>query len=308
MPLNVGKMRELQGQLKNSGGGSSDLFLYSSKLTEETDVRILPPTPQLEGAYFIKQINWWVNGKGYTSYESFGESCPITEEYLEAKNSGDPDLIALLQAKKNNRPVVKKEITYLVPILHLNCKWDAADNLESFDLFTGKARVLVAKPSLLSAINVIVTSRHFQNGTEDGITDRVQGHNLSLSKTGAGLDTVYDAQGWPTPMEMPEQYYMEDFVPDVVAILNKGRKSEAHLRSVIRNYLYGEPIVEEPKEDSTPTATKPSKPTATKASKPTATKTAKPSRPSKSKAKTNIADAANSYAEDLDSSDLDNLD
>ena len=104
-------------------------------------------------------------------------------------------------------------------------------------------KVLSCGSQLMKAINRVVTARTFQNGTEDGIMDRVKGYNIVITKTGTGLDTEYGAMGWNAPLEMDEKYYTEKAIPNVIELTEKKIKSDDHLRSVIRNYFYGEEIV-----------------------------------------------------------------
>lgn len=257
MALNMKKLKKMGKEIKDRTDGN-DLYLYANKLGEEDDVRIMSPTESLNGSYFIEQEGWWIAGNFYGVASTFGGADVIQEEIDIAKASGDIDLKALVEAKKNGMSQVKKEWRYLMPILALKVDEDDDDKIEVID---DMIKVLVAKTTLLTAINKIVCSRHFQNDSEDGITDRVIGHNLTLSKTGKGLDTEYAAQGWNTATEMDKKYYDEPV--DVVKLVKDGTKSDKYLRSVIRNYLYGEDILEE-KENTTTSTTEDAKTTTKK--------------------------------------------
>lgn len=51
--------------------------------------------------------------------------------------------------------------------------------------------------------------------------------------------------GWNEQMEIEEKWYEAKNVPNVFEMTSKAAKSDEHLRSVIRNYLYGEAIIED---------------------------------------------------------------
>ena len=317
MGLDINKLREMQkGITKKAGKGDDDFFLYSNKLGEEENIRLLPAPPEMNGIYFTEQEGWWVNGKFHivNSTGILGGSDVIEEEVNEAKAKKDKELDALISAKKDKAPLLKKETRYLIPILHLACVYNKQDELESFSVIDEKAKVLVAKPSLMNEINAIVTARPYQNKTVDGIADRVKGYNIIVGKKGKGLDTEYYAMGWTEAVEMEEKYYKEFVNTD--ELTRKVAKSDTYLRSVVRNYLYGEPIIEdkdEPKEDSTAanntaTATRPTRPVA-----PEKTTVTKPTRPQTGASKPADKTAGRNLAEDLmngggTDDDLNNLD
>ncbi len=244
MGLDVTKLRSMNAEIKKRAGGNDNLFVYANKLGEAEDIRILEGRENLNGTYMMYQEGWWVGGKFYPTAGSFGLNDVINDEVERAKLSKDEDIKALLKAKSpNGAQMLKKESRYFVPILHLDCKYDKNDYLESFSVIDGICKVLVCKPTLLLAINEIVSSRHYHNNTEFGICDRKKGWNITIGKTGKGLDTTYNAVGWTQPTEMEDKYYGEA-VPDVYEMVKKSVKSDEYLRSVIRNYLYGEEILE----------------------------------------------------------------
>ena len=250
MGLNVSKLKELQkGLTERASGGGDKLFLQSNKIGEETNVRLLPPLPRMNGIYFVDQEGWWINGKYYlvNSTPMLKGKDVIQQEVDDAKAQKDKDLDALIAAKKDNKPLLKKEFRSLMPLLLLDVKYDADDQVDSVTIVDDKAKILVAKPSLMREINRVVTSRPVQNKTEDGIMDREKGHNMILSRTGTGLDTTYAATH-SFVCEMPEEYYKD--IPDVMKVTEDMAKSDAYLRAVIRNYLYGEAMPEDEKKDS----------------------------------------------------------
>ena len=240
MALNLKALKDVQEDLNNRG--SSNLYFYASEIDGETDVRLLPPLPHMNGIYFVEQVGYWINKKFYVSPETFDMDCPITEEIEDAKAQNDPDINELL----NSQDLAKKS-RFLIPILKLACKFDKDGECTHVDVEDKKGKILVAGPMLMKAINKNVVSRNYQNGTEDGIMDRVKGFNIILDKTGKKLNTEYTALGWMYPWEMEEDYYKEANIPDIIKITEADIHSDDFLRAVIRNYIYGEPM---PKEDN----------------------------------------------------------
>lgn len=267
MALDIKKLREMQKQINNKAGQGDGILFFSNKLTDEgMDIRLLPPKENMNGVYFLEQTGWWVNGKFYPVDP---DNDVIEEEIEEAKASKKRDLIALVEKKNNGMSVLKKETRYLLPILILKAVYN--DDEELVSVKVEETRVLVAKATVLMEINKIVTSKQYQNGTKDGIADRVKGWNITLMKEGKGLDTKYHAIGWTERTEIDEKWYEDKNVPDLIKIDGDMRKSEEFTISVIRNYLYGEPLLEEgednEEEEETPKPKKskaPAKPTPAK--------------------------------------------
>lgn len=249
MGLDIKKLRGMQKDLNKKSGGGDGLYLYSNKLGEEQDIRILPPPDESNGMYFVEQEGWWINGKFFlsNSTEVLGGGPDVVQEEVDkAKASGDKTLTALIDKKKNNIPVIKKEFRYLVPVLTLDAKYDDDDQLVSCEV--EDKRILVAKPTLIKAINMIVTGRQFQNQTEHGVADRIKGYNIIVGRQGKGIDTEYIAIGWNEQMEIDEKHYKD--APNPWEQTRKAGKSDEYLRSVIRNYLYGEEVLAEGESNS----------------------------------------------------------
>ena len=242
MPVNVKALQGIQKQMDEDASGGN-LFFPQKKIGEETIIRVLPADPKLEGMFFRKIVKWWVNGKPYTSLETYGEKCPITEYVAKAtaslKNKPDPELHALL----SNTKKLKKSNEFWVPILLLD-----EDGKPKGD---HPHRVLQCGSRCLREINKVFTSRFFQNDTEEGVADRRQGRNISLGKTGEGLETEYKGQGWPEPSSMPKDLYTPEKLAtvDVFELVEKQRKSEKELLAVIKNYLEGTPIESDDDDD-----------------------------------------------------------
>lgn len=240
MGLDLKKLRDMQKNISKKAGAGDSIFLFANKLGEEVDVRLLPTRDNMNGLYFLEQTGWWINGKMYIVD---GDHDVIGEEIEDARALKDKAITALLDKKKDGMPLVKKETRYLIPVLLLKTKYDSQEQLESCEV--DEVKILVAKPTLMLNINEVVTSRPYQNKTQWGMMDREKGYNMIIGKSGKGLDTKYSAIGWVEPMEMPEEYYAEDKLPDLLGMQEKALKSDEHLISVIRNYLYGEDIIED---------------------------------------------------------------
>ena len=239
MALNLAGLKSFQGELESRSGGKT--FFAQKNIGAETDVRILPSVPALNGMYFIEQIVYWINKKPYVSPATFGKPCPIEQELEVIKDAAtkDADLKALLDSQN-----FSKRSVYLIPILLLDCKFDAASNPTQVNIVDNAPKVLQCGPQLMKAINRIATSRSFQNGTDDGFTDREKGFNLILTKKGSGLDTEYTCQGWRESYEMSEELYSK--IPDVHEMTMKQVMPDDYLVGVVNNYFYGDPMPAKP--------------------------------------------------------------
>ena len=102
---------------------------------------------------------------------------------------------------------------------------------------------------MIKKINKIVVHPRFRkNGTN--VTDRKGGMDIYAEKEGVDKKTTYNASpAHDSGFEIPESYYDEDKFTDLVGWTKAMVKSEAYLRAVARNYLYGESMPEE-EEDS----------------------------------------------------------
>lgn len=217
-------------------------FIYTKEITEDgIDIRIMPPSARMAGVPFVKVIRYWINKKPYICPSTFGRASVIQEEIEEAKAEGDPELLDLCE----NKETFDKKVENWWGVLHLDA-WDPnGDQRDKPIVIGGKVKVLPAGPMITKELIKVVVSKQAQNKTTDGIADRVKGFNVILSKTGQGKKTEYRAEKWDTPQEMPKTYY--DNCPDIVKMVEDNIKSDAYLRGVIRNYLYGEDM---PKEET----------------------------------------------------------
>jgi hypothetical protein len=158
-----------------------------------------------------------------------------------ATEQKDKQLASLISKLDEPYPAKKEE--FLVPILLLEVTYNADWSPNTVKVVGDKPKYLICSKQLLGSIIDKMTSRHYFNGTKDGLTDREKGWNLTLYKKTKNNKTEYSAEGWREPYEMPEKYYRE--LPDAVLFTKKGMMSNDYLSAVIRNYLYAEPTIEE---------------------------------------------------------------
>lgn len=139
-----------------------------------------------------------------------------------------------------------------MPILHLNCEFSKGE-LVSQRVIGDQVKIFQCDPqTVIKQITKIATSRHYQNGTEDGMFDMKEGYNLTLSKTGEKLETKYMVQPFKNPSEVDSKYNKVN----VVEFCRKSLKPDSVLRAAIREMLYGEEITTT-REETTKTSPKP---------------------------------------------------
>lgn len=259
--LDVKKLKAVQERMVESTSGGGVSYLTQSKLGEATDIRVFPPLPSLGGLYF-KEVNvFWINKKKYISRSTYGEHCVLQEEYdlakarvekLEAEGKPDRGLKKLVESED-----FKSKKSFYIPVIHLKCEFNEDNELESMDIeaSNGKkvGKVLECGSQIVMSINRIATNPRMANKTEAGIFDLEKGRNLIITKEGSGIDTKYGAQYWEPTDILNDPLFKEalktENVPDVDKIVRSGIKSDAYLRSVARNYFYGEAMLSEDAED-----------------------------------------------------------
>ena len=127
-----------------STGGS--FYLKASKLIEgDSDFRLLPPSPKMEGIFYLELLGYWIAGKFYVSPKTFGSACPIEEIVKEAEAKDDEDINALLNSA-NYREVRN----YLIPGLLLDIKFKKSE-VKSFKVRDDQIKILQCGPQLWKA-------------------------------------------------------------------------------------------------------------------------------------------------------------
>lgn len=248
--MDLNALRKIQEESETQADGD---FLFTKEITKEgIDVRIMPPSPRMAGVPFVKVTRYWINQKPYISADTFGKDCVIQEEINEAKADGDPELLDLVEDKK----LLDKKYEYWWAVLHLDAWKENGDKRVKPVVIGDKIKILPCGPMIKEALIKIILSKQAQNGTKEGLADRVKGWNVILSKSGTGKNTEYAAEKWDTPQVMPEKFYDNPIC--VVTMIEGLIKSDDYLRGVIRNYLYGEdmPSEEDEKKKKKPQAKK----------------------------------------------------
>lgn len=244
MALNMDALREAQKELAERTSG---LFFNQKNITEEFDIRIAPPQEEFNGLYYIETKQYWFGKKPVISRAILGENDIIAEEIEAALLEGDETLTEMI--KGSDQFSVKN--LFIFPFWKLKADSDEP-TFVSFHL-------MQCTSQLINAITKIATSRQYQNKTEDGIFDLDKGFNLILSKQGQKLNTTYSATGYLTPQAVPAA--ARSMQVNLIEEVTRTIGSEAYQRSVVRNYLYGEPIVDEESTKGQKQENKPTKPT-----------------------------------------------
>lgn len=257
--LNLTALKEAEEDLKTRGGGSG-LFVRLAQ-DESKDIRILDPTPSMNGLYYIEVPIWWVGGKPITSPEfikedDYVQTCIDEYEklYAEDGETGERQFKKLLNATKGQgMKLVQKSTGFWIPILEFD--WKIGPNGEisgitdddgNIDpalvkrfITNGKTKILDAKMSLLKSIN-----RQLTTGRVGAIfLDKEKGYNLIVQRAGVGRDTTYTAQK-EDQMPMPDEYYGPNAL-DVVEVAKSTIYTTEYIDAIMANYFESTPIPEE---------------------------------------------------------------
>lgn len=243
MSLDLDAINELSAEIaKSTKGGNS--YLKQKDLDEEMDYRIIPPRPNMKGVIIVTEKAIWLNNKKYVSSESIGETCVMQEIINEALAKNDPDLTALVKRMCYQGDLDKLvNVSYNIPLL----KMTEDRNGNILDVPESGALTLQCTTMLVQRILKLVSHRNYR-GEKDGedytITHPKFGHNITLSKKKNGSRTEYDAIAGKQ-VEIAESFYDPSKLPNPVYNLRKQMKSDAYLKSVINNYLYGTEKIDE---------------------------------------------------------------
>ena len=276
MSLNWDKINDLETQLSKYG----DYMVFRANQIDsgsEEYLRLMLPLDNMGGLYYKQVLVFWIAGKPYVSLETFDEECPMMEEYNEAKKSGDSDLKKLMDSDK-----FRLSKTYMMPALRINEELNSKGESLSVSIIGDEAVIFECGTSVMKPLNRIASNpKRIKQGKGESIFSREFGTNVIVTKTGSGLGTEYGAQADTGIMDLSDEDFDKYYenTPDIVDYLESQRKSPEYLRSVIRNYFYGDEVLDEAEaedddaEDST-SKTKAKRGTAKK-SKPTKAKKGK---------------------------------
>lgn len=232
MALDLDFLKQQGEELENRGG---NLKVFNvRKLKAETDIRIMPPTERMGKLYYFEKITHWINGHPWISPATFGEPCPISEVVEKIKEGSDSSLKALVGKDSKYR----RKSTFLMPALVFSeIKTDSKGGITEFTLMNDGPILVEVPISVIKDINVIVTSRAYQNASGMSILDITEGRNLIFSKKGSGLDTEYMVIASANAQPMDPELYKE--TPCPVDLIEEDMKSNDELLEAINVYLYG---------------------------------------------------------------------
>lgn len=157
-------------------------YLTGNKLNEQgTDIII---SNVCEGNKPLKKVVFWAEKSPYISQKTFKEQCPLDDELLsfyKAYTKDSPERTAL---KSQNRTFSKKQPTDLVVYI-LN-----GDEVDTTPV------VLSCGSALADAISSILSSPPKGTNADDFILTEngQQVYPITISKSGSGLNTKYQAQ------------------------------------------------------------------------------------------------------------------
>jgi len=258
MALDKDLAKRAQEELEKKSGGTN--FFVRLDENETKDIKVLDPSPSMNGIWFVEIPIWWVGKTKITSPEFAGGSDVVQKiiddfekDFKREGKQAEKDFKKLCEAKHAwGGPLIKKETEYWAPILEFQWEFnDKTDEIEGiYDdndkidaslvdkyVVDQKAKVFSMKISLANEINKIATSRGGYM-----LTDQADGFNLAVSRVGSKRDTKYNAVK-TDDMPVPEKYYdlSKDGI-DLVKIAKAQIYTEEYIESVLANYFYGEKL------------------------------------------------------------------
>lgn len=227
MGLDVSLLKKFDKDVTSRSNHGAKLE-YAGKVFKDGDpvtIRLIEP-PQSNGVYFQELVQYYFNGKSYTSPSTFGEPCPIEDELKKARALGRPDIDDMCSK------VGKPKSFYLIIKLTIENDKPSADG----------PCIMSCPQSMLFALNKQVIELQAQ-GIE--ATDRVAGHNFTITRTGQKLDTRWTVSPKikATTIEQTD-YYLPTKLPNLYNTAINFCNHPDYLRAVVRNYIYGEQVPE----------------------------------------------------------------
>jgi hypothetical protein len=251
--LNLDVVKEAQDELNKGGGGG--FFIRLGKEERTKDIRILEPTPSMNGRFWVEATQWWINNKPLVVDQDSTLVDDILKSFEEEFGNtadGKAEWKALRYATKGKgQDTISKSRILWLPVLELEWDIDPKTNaiigietdgeydVEKIKNYVKGPKVLDCKVTLLnSIINQITTGR-------DGkfFLDQEKGYNLTIQRQGDGTKTAYSATK-QEQMPMPPEFYGTGAL-DMVETLKANLHSEAYVEKVLANYFFGEDLPEE---------------------------------------------------------------
>lgn len=222
--LNLEAVQQKNTELQQSGGGNNYGF---DKLDSGKNVRrILPPKGDKEVFWSEGFMHYSLGAEGKTAVtclETFGKKCPICE-YLESiqssKNKDDQEMI------KNCRKTKRIFIAVL--------NRDSQEEEE-------KPLVLGIGKSILKGITDCICDPDYGD-----ITDFETGRDITITKSGTGLNTSYSVLPKPKESIATDTYSdeeLDELIPDLDSLFVE--KSPEELEAILNGEEYGDEAAED---------------------------------------------------------------
>lgn len=238
--LNLNAVRERADQLAKMGGGDNQFPYASSLLKENKNILcfriVVDPKFGLDGAYWLDRKDFRVNDKPYLNPITVGLPDPFTPTWdvAKAKKDYDPSLKALVEAK-----TTKPEKSVLIPVV----MYSTAGQLLSPEI-----KVIQCGVKLAQAIHGSISAEPNNINGNPVLLNPAMGKPMYVQKMGEGTAATYSVM--PIGAEHPLPVEVTNAAFNIKEKLRRWCKSYEHLESVLKNYLYGTPIIPDAKEDS----------------------------------------------------------
>lgn len=205
--VNMAKVQSKQEELKKSSGGSNYNF---DKLEDGKNVRrILPPKGDSDMFYSEGFVHFGLGADGkkmVACLDTFGKKCPVCEYLDSIKNSKDKADKELVQnAKKTKR-------------IYINVLNRDSDDDEE------KPMILPIGKMILKQVVDYICDPDYGD-----ITDYEEGRDITITKSGKGLNTEYSVIVKPKTTVASEQYdeaELDELLPDLEAMFQELSEDE----------------------------------------------------------------------------------
>lgn len=224
--VNMAAMESKREELKNRGGGGSD-FAYDKLEKGKNIRRILPPKGDSDVFYSEGYMHFSLGADGKTAVtclSTFNKKCPICDHLASIKSSTLKEDKAML---KDCRKVKRVYISVLN-------RDDSSDE--------EVPKILPIGPMILKQIIEIICDPDYGD-----ITDFNEGRDVTITKSGSGMETEYSTLAKPKTSITTESYTeeeLDELLPDLDSMFVE--KSAAELEAI----LNGEELEETEEENS----------------------------------------------------------
>lgn len=209
---------------------------------EFIDLRLLEWQPN-QLTYVVETTTYWINKKPYLVGTFCGRTNVIDEEIQDALATGDKGIAALL----DDRDIFSKHTDFYIPVKIVEMEQDTNTGEVTKVSFPYPTKdIFCCSISVLDKINDLICDKRNIAGREGkSLFHTEKGKSITVKKEVKNKITSYKVE-IGLEFAMPKGSADPAKSPDIIAYLQKGLKSDAFLRGVIRNFLRGEPM---PTED-----------------------------------------------------------